>query len=149
MIYIASSWKNPIHIAVVAALRAAGLDHYDFRHPAPGNEGFAWKEVMPSLAWDGHGFGGTVSQDEYLDGIEHPRAEEGFKLDFEAMEQCDTCVLVLPCGRSSHLELGWFAGQGRKTAVLLDDPVTPELMYKMVDYIAPSLFDLFGWLGID
>jgi hypothetical protein len=36
------------------------------------------------------------------------------------------------------LELGWFVGQGRKTAVLLDDPCTPELMYRMVDFIAPT-----------
>jgi hypothetical protein len=148
MIYVASSWKNPVHIAVVAALRAAGIAHYDFRHPVPGNDGFSWKEVMPELMYNGH-FEGTVSQSQYVDALAHPVAESGFKLDFEAMEMCDTCVLVLPSGRSSHLELGWFVGQGRKTAVLLDDPVTPELMYKMVDYIAPSLFDLLGWLGVD
>lgn len=52
-------------------------------------------------------------------------------------------------GRSAHLELGWAVGQGKKTAVLLDDPVTPELMYKMVDYLAPNVHDLLGWLGVE
>lgn len=27
--------------------------------------------------------------------------------------------------------------------------VTPELMYKMVDHIAPDVFSLLGWLGIE
>lgn len=113
------------------------------------NRADVYFEVMPSVAHEGHGFGGTVSQEVYLEGIEHPRAVEGFKLDFEAMEMCDTCVLVLPCGRSAHLELGWFVGQGKRIAILLDDPVTPELMYRMVDHIATSLFDLLGWLGVE
>jgi len=46
--------------------------------------------------------------------------------------------LVLPCGRSAHLELGWFCGQGKQTIVLLDQ-MEPELMVKMVDHICISL----------
>jgi hypothetical protein len=86
---------------------------------------------------------------QYLAGIDHPRAIEGFDADFDAMERADTCVLVLPSGRSAHLELGWFVGQGKRTAILLDGPnVTPELMYRMVDFVAPSLSDLLGWFGV-
>ncbi len=66
------------------------------------------------------------------------------------MEKADTFVLVLPCGRSAHLELGWAVGAGKRTAILLDGPfVQPELMYKMVDHIAPDLHDLLGWLGVE
>lgn len=86
--------------------------------------------------------------DAYLTAIEHPVAVDGFDKDFAAMEAADAFVLVLPCGRSAHLELGWAVGAGKRTAILLDDPVTPELMYRMADYIAPSLFDLLGWLGV-
>lgn len=82
--------------------------------------------------------------------LDHPRAIEGFDADFGAMERADTCVLVLPCNRSAHLELGWFVGTDRRTAILLDGPnVTPELMYRMVDFVTPSLFDLLGWLGVE
>jgi len=38
-----------------------------------------------------------------------------FHNDIKAMEACDACVLVLPCGRSAHTEAGWFAGRGKKT----------------------------------
>lgn len=86
--------------------------------------------------------------DEYLRMVSHPAAIAGFDADFAAMERADTFVLVLPCGKSAHLELGWAVGAGKRTAILLEDPVEPELMYRMVDYMAPSLVDLLGWLGV-
>jgi hypothetical protein len=49
--------------------------------------------------------------------LEHPKAVRQFRNDIEAMEACDTCVLVLPCGRSAHTEAGWFAGRGKKTKI--------------------------------
>jgi len=145
-IYVASSWRNHMQTAVVAGLRAAGREVYDFKNPRPGDEGFHWSEV--GMASYDRATNSAVPVDEYLTGIEHPIAQAGFASDFDAMEKCDTCVLVLPCGRSAHLELGWFVGQGRRTAVLLDDPVTPELMYRMVDFIAPTFGDLLGWFGV-
>lgn len=142
-VYVASSWKNIMQVGVCAALRSAGIDHYDFKNP-PNGSGFAWHEVkngVPHIP-----YGETV--DDYLKMLEHPRAIEGYVSDFEAMEKADTFVLVLPCGRSAHLELGWAVGMGKRTAILMDDPCEPELMYKMVDYITPSCFDLLGWLGV-
>lgn len=175
-VYVASSWRCPMQIGVVAALKSAGIDHYDFRNP-PNGAGFGWEQVggkSPFCQCDhtrgphgfcaAHGespqsFGGPKGCncpkdtrqpiETYLDMIEHPRAIEGFAADFAAMEKADTFVLVLPCNRSAHLELGWAVGQGKRTAVLLEDPMEPELMYRMVDYLAPSLFDLLGWLGVE
>lgn len=142
-VYVASSWRNPIHIAVCAALKASGVAHYDFKNPE-GGTAFHWSHVMPSYNHE------TCDEKEYLEALTHPVSEAGFQADFAAMEKADACVLVLPCGRSAHLELGWFVGQGKRTAVLLDGPVVvPELMYKMVDYLSPSLFDLLGWLGVE
>jgi hypothetical protein len=146
-VYVASSWRNPLQPGVVRTLRSAGIDCYDFRNPAPGEEGFSWKEV------GGTALGPKGSDlepvENYLRMIEHPVAVAGYGRDFEAMERADAFVLVLPCGRSAHLELGWAVGAGKRTAVLLEDPCEPELMYRMVDFLAPSLFDLLGWLGVD
>lgn len=145
MIYVASSWRCSLQIAVVAGIRAAGLECYDFRHPEVGKEGFHWSDV--GLHGYNSGENNPCDADDYVHALNHPTAQAGFDSDFNAMQKCDTCVLVLPCGRSAHLELGWFVGQGKRTAVLLDNPVIPELMYKMVDYITPLFFDLLGWLG--
>lgn len=151
MIYVASSWRNVFQPTVVATLHAAANQQgeqfrpYDFRKPKEHSDGFHWSEVMPSYV---RGSAALVNFKEYQEALIHPRAEEGFHLDFDAMEHCDTCVLVLPCGASAHLEMGWFIGQDRRTAILCEPIVQPELMYKMVDYITDSMFDLLGWLGV-
>ena len=153
-VYVASSWRNSMQPAVVAALRAAEIDCYDFKNPEPGNVGFQWSEVMaryPEItAGGGIGSNSLALDEEYLEAIKHPIAQHGFRRDMDALERCDTCVLILPCGRSAHLELGWAVGAGKKTAILLDGPmVTPELMYLMVDHISDTLLDLLGWLGVE
>lgn len=153
-VYVASSWRNPMQVGVCAALRSAGIDHYDFKNP-PNGAGFGWPEVKTAEAVSigALSIGAKGSDweqvDEYLRMIEHPRALEGFAADFDAMNRADTFVLALPCGKSAHLELGWAVGAGKRTAILLEDPVEPELMYRMVDYLAPNLFDLLGWLGVE
>lgn len=88
------------------------------------------------------------TREEYLRMVNHPRSVEGFAADFAAMQKADTFVMVLPCGKSAHLELGWAVGAGKRTAILLEDPVEPELMYRMVDHLATSVIDLLGWLGV-
>jgi hypothetical protein len=148
-VYVASSWRCKMQEAVVATLAAAGVDHYDFKNPE-GGTGFHWSEVMPNYE---HG-SEKADMDEYLECLDHPRAIEGFNSDFNAMEKADTFVLVLPCGRSAHLELGWAVGAGKRTAILLDpgihdNMVVPELMYKMVDHISPNMMDLLDWLGVE
>ena len=52
------------------------------------------------------------------------------------MKWADACVLLLPCGRSAHLELGWMAGTGKQTIVLMEVAEEPELMYGLCDTIA-------------
>lgn len=83
----------------------------------------------------------------YLDMIAHPRAIEGFEADFGARQRADTIVMILPCGKSAHLELGWACGAGKRTAILLEDPVEPELMYRMVDHFATTIDDLISWVA--
>lgn len=151
-VYVASSWRNPLQTAVCAALRSVNIDHYDFKKAGPEDEGFRWTEVMPEYA-DADGHTTTAHHEDYLTALGAPRSGEAFELDMGALRKADTTVLVLPCNRSAHLELGYAVGAGQRTAVLLDPDerghITPELMYLMVDYLAPSLFDLLGWLGVE
>lgn len=134
-IYVASSWRCALQPGVVAALRAEGHEVYDFRNPA---SHFAWSEIDPEwLSWD---------PTTYLNLLGSPVAVAGYESDYAAMEWADTFVLVLPCGRSAHLELGWAAGQGKRTAILLSsDGFEPELMYRMVDHLAIDVDELLAW----
>lgn len=152
-VYVASSWRNPVQPQVVAALRDRGIECYDFKNP-PGGTGFSWRQVKTDGGPDSvrpiAAKGSDWEQvDEYLRMVSHPRAVEGFRSDFEAMLAADVFVMVLPCGKSAHLELGWAAGAGKRTAILLEDPVEPELMYRMVDHMARSITDLTNWIVLE
>lgn len=137
-IYVASSWRNEFYPEVVRALREAGHDVYDFRNPPSGDEGFKWANVDPDyMDW---------TPEEYRQQLGCPQAERQFKNDIEAMESCDACVLVLPCGRSAHTEAGWFAGKGKKVIAYIPTKQEPELMYNLFDGIACDLEELMSTL---
>jgi hypothetical protein len=139
-IYVASSWRNEHQPEVVKQLRLLGHSVYDFRNPKPGNHGFAWDQI--DIAWRDW----TVP--EWFDGLSHPIAQAGFKSDFEAMKWADMCVLVLPAGRSAHLELGWAVGTGKKTVLLAPDEYEePDLMPLMCDKLFSDLSAFLAWLG--
>jgi len=135
-IYVASSWKNEIQPELVKHLRAAGHEVYDFRHPTEDDEGFSWEEI------EGQWQGWTPGQ--FLAALSHPAAVRGFLHDFEAMERADTGVLVLPCGKSAHLEAGYFAGAGKRLFILMKDHDTPELMYKLATRVCTSVEELLA-----
>ncbi len=139
-IYAASSWRNPTYPDVVEALRDAGHLVYDFRNPDT-TPGFSWDQV------GGTPFSRSEPVERYLTMLKHPRAEEGYAVDMAALMAAEVVVLALPCGKSAHLELGYAVGAGKSTAILLEDPVEPDLMYKMVDFLAPTLDDLLGWVA--
>ena len=47
-IYVASSWRNKYQPEVVAALRKAGHEVYDFRNPKDNPGGFHWAVLTTS-----------------------------------------------------------------------------------------------------
>lgn len=128
-VYVASSWRNLIQPDVVKMLVEAGHDVYDFRNPFQNGTGFRWADIASD--WE------DWSSEELIDGLEHPLASKGFKSDMDALDWAEAVVMVMPCGRSSHLELGYAVGQRKKTVVLLSQS-EPELMYKMADYLVTN-----------
>lgn len=131
-LYVASSWRNALQPEVVAVLRAAGHEVYDFRNPAPGEHGFSWKEI------DGGWQRWTAEQ--YLTALQDDIAIRGFRSDFDAMKGADAFVLVHPSGRSAHLEAGWAAGAGKPVVCLLEQGGEPELMVKLFEVAGGGCF---------
>lgn len=87
-----------------------------------GEKGFHWSDI--DTDWEQWG------PDQFIASLNHPIAVAGFNLDFRAMCWADVCVMVMPCGRSAHLEAGFFVGANKPLYILLSDG-EPELMYKM------------------
>lgn len=146
-VYCASSWRNLRQPKVVELLRHEGHEVYDFRHPhigpGAGGEGFRWDEIDPLWQY------WTPAQ--FRAGLCHPLARDGFTSDRQAMAWADAFVLVLPAGRSAHLEFGWAIGQG-KISILAFDPrpnapdFEPELMYRLADYLCTDDLELLSAL---
>lgn len=138
-LYVASSWRNELYADVLAKLRAAGHECYDFKNPYPGSHGFAWSAIDPEWkAWDTNDLIGALNGDI---------ATKGFLNDFEAMNWADGCVLVMPCGRSAHLEAGWFAGAGKPCWAYVPQQSEPELMYLLLAGIDDSIDSLCGTIA--
>ncbi len=125
-LYLASSWRNPYQADVLATLRNAGHEVYDFKNPAPGNAGFAWKNCDPELRSD-------LTPQRLRRVLAHPVAQRGFGYDVGAMRWADGCVLLLPSGLSAHLEAGWMSGAGKPVVICAPEIREPELMYKLFD----------------
>lgn len=140
-IYVASSWRNPYQPNIVDRLRMAGHEVYDFRNPPNGVPGFAWSAAgMPDRE--------SLSAETYREVLTtSPICALGFLNDLRGMQWADVCVLVLPCGRSAHLEAGWFCGAGKRCIILTQDGEEPELMALLATDICVSIDEVLNALA--
>lgn len=138
MIYVASSWRNEQHGEVVSALRQVGLEVYDFKEPTTC---FKWEDVS-----DVTEHGGNMTPGDYWAALTHPIAQRGFAQDMQALADSSTVVLLLPCGNSAHLEVGWALGQGKSVAAF-HPPITRDmdLMHCMISDHYAQLELLVAW----
>lgn len=137
-IYLATSWRNQYQEWLVQLLRGEGHEVYDFKNP-PHSTGFKWDDIGLEL---------PCTAEQYRTALlTHPRAAQGFMADFAAMRWANVGLLVLPCGRSAHLELGWMAGAGKRTIILTQDKEEPELMALLADHICISPEEVLDLLG--
>jgi hypothetical protein len=160
-VYVASSWRNYLHAGVVGALKAAGIPCYDFRNPDPDNpenHGFSWKQVGLGIpAYPGENIRllpppPMVDAVAWRSALDHPVAQAGFASDRNGLLRSDCGVLVLPCGRSAHLECGYMAALGKPVFTLAIEPTEPDLMVLLLGpsgYICGSLVELLGKLGVE
>lgn len=136
-IYVASSWRNPHQPHVVNILRGVGHKVYDFRNTKPGGGAFNWEQIDPN--WEQWDF------DQFKAALDHPLAIEAHQNDITALMDCQAVVMVLPCGASSHMELGIGVGYNKHTAILMDSD-RAELLYKKVDFITEDVLQIVDWL---
>lgn len=129
-IYVATSWKNPHQPHVVEWLRECGHTVYDFRNPPPPSRPFQWIEIDPQ--WE------HWRVEKYIEALKHPIAEQAFNADYRQLQQCDICVLVMPAGRSAHMEAGFMGGQYKPLIIVyesLNTKIQPELLHLMANEI--------------
>jgi recombination endonuclease VII len=70
----------------------------------------------------------------YAEALRSEPAEHIFYFDKSHLDLCDAGILVMPAGKSGHLELGYLAGKGKRTFILQDkDPERYDIMPQFAD----------------
>lgn len=135
-IYLASSWRNNHYYKMLDRLLNLGYEVYDFRNA---NSKFSWKQVDPLTA--------MTNTKLYLEHINDELCEKAYSNDISALDGCDVCVMLMPCGNSAHMEAGR-ASATKPLCVFLgdDDSIRPDLMWKMGDLITDNQDKLESWL---
>ena len=117
-IYVMGSLRNPLIPEIGNRLRKEG--HTAF-------EDWWGAGKIADDSWQAYENMRGRSYKEALKGI---AANHIFKLDKEHLDKSDSGVLVMPAGKSAHLELGYLIGQGKPGYVLFDkEPERFDVMY--------------------
>lgn len=128
-IYIASSWKNQERVLALAnMLEREGFTVDAFCRSTDQRVSFHWSEMVD-----------TEEQLQTYDAIsflKDPRARRAFNEDKRWLDWADCVVMLMPCGRSSHLEGGYAKGKGKRLYLLGDFPKGEfDVMYGFADGI--------------
>jgi len=119
MIYLAGSLRQTRVTEVGNLLREAGFDPFDDWQAGGPIADDSWQSYEESR-------GRTYQQ-----ALQGYAAKHVFEYDLFHLNRCEAGVLVLPAGRSAHLEIGFLAGQGKPTFTLFDEiPERWDVMYQ-------------------
>lgn len=130
-IYLIGSLRNPAVQSVAAELRKAGLEVFDDWQSA-GPEGDDWWKKYEEARGR-----------SYIEALYAPAAVNIYNFDRSNIEKSGAVVLVAPCGKSAHLELGWALGRGMPGYILLDPDVARwDVMYQFATGVFEDTTDL-------
>ncbi len=126
--FIASRWRNrAILDPLVAKIRAAGHEVFYFVEKTTTNHA---RELDPEE---------YMKQYEAIQNWrEDPHCREIFEQDLAGLKQCDTLLLILPAGKSAHMEAGIAHGLG-KPCILVGPVEETESLYLAFDKWYPSI----------
>jgi hypothetical protein len=122
-IYLATSWKNEELIKELASLlRNYGHEVDCFADASTGRYVFHFSEIGPAHSLDAIQF------------LSDPRSQKAFLEDKKHIDWADLIIMVLPCGKSSHLEAGYAKGCGKLLYILGEFPPGEfDVMYGFAD----------------
>jgi hypothetical protein len=130
-VYVIGSLRNPVLPAVSTALRSAGFAAFDDWYAAGPHADDCWRDYEKER---GH---------SYAEALLGHAASQVFGFDRYHLKRCAAAVLVLPAGRSAHLELGWILGQNKPGFILLEKGVERwDVMYKFATGVYDDMSDL-------
>ena len=116
-VYIIGSLRNPKIPEVANTLQSEGFDAFDSWFSCGPEADDKWREHEK---FRGH---------TYAEALNGYAAGHIFQFDKSHLDTSDAAVLVMPAGKSAHLELGYMIGKGKPGFILFDgEPDRLDLM---------------------
>lgn len=120
-IYLIGSLRNPEVPKIANRLRRLGFEVFDDWYAAGPEADDKWRDYEKARG---------RSYKEALKGF---AARHVYHFDKHHLDACDIAILVLPAGKSGHLELGYVIGKGKPGFILLDNPERWDVMYQFAN----------------
>jgi hypothetical protein len=118
-IYLIGSLRNPEVPKLAEVIRSLGHDVFDDWYAAGPEADDYWQKYEQSR---GH---------TYMEALEGHAAQHVFEYDKTHLDRCDAAVMLMPAGKSGHLEFGYMIGQGKPGFIVLGATVDRwDVMYK-------------------
>jgi hypothetical protein len=130
-IYLIGSLRNDHVPHIGIELRERGFDCFDDWHSNGKEADDRWQEYEQRRGRS------------FAEALAAPVAQNTFGLDKRMLNWCDAAVLVLPAGKSGHMELGYAIGRGKRGYILLDkEPERFDVMYAFANAVVSTLSEL-------
>jgi hypothetical protein len=122
MIYLIGSLKNPRVPELAETLRNEGYEVFDdWYAPGPETDDY-WQRYE------------TYRGRSYKEAIGGLHAWNVFRFDKLHLDRARSVVLVMPAGKSGHLEFGYSIGMGKRGIVYFDkEPERWDVMYRFAN----------------
>jgi hypothetical protein len=130
-VYIIGSLRNEAVPLVAKTLRNHGHTVFD-----------DWYSAGPEADdyWQKHE---KLKGHTFVEALAGHAAQNVYQFDKRHLDAADTVVMVMPAGKSGHLELGYCAGKGKRTYILMDgEPERFDVMYNFATKVVTSVDEL-------
>ena len=132
MIYLIGSLRNPKVPKLAEFLRGpGGFAVFDDWYAAGPEADDYWQKYEQARGHDLH------------QALQGNAANHVFAYDRSHLDRCTAAVMLLPTGKSGHLEFGYMIGQGKPGFILLDkEPQRFDVMYRFAGRVCRDQIEL-------
>lgn len=135
-IYIIGSLRNEQIPVVGNAVRAAGFEAFDDWHGTGPKADDHWFEYE------------KLRGRSFIEALAGRAAQNTFALDRDNILRSEGVIMVMPAGRSGHIEFGYAARGGVPAVILLDkEPERYDVMYNFASKITYDVNDAVDYIS--
>lgn len=133
--YVIGSLRNPDVVEFANALQAEGYEAFaDWKSPGPDADDYL-RDYAKARSLN------------YKQTLQTYAAKHIYEFDKFHLDRTDAAVLLMPGGRSAHLELGYTIGKGKPGFIVFDSvPERIDVMYQFATDIFFSKEEFFKYL---